>query len=125
MSNNNGLQADPLFVGVTRPPMRWGVTYSGLLINGVLVVEMFLLTKNMLWLLAFIPIHGVLALLLLNDNRYFELVGLWGKTKGWNWCFGNSHYWQANSYSPTRYSLADSNGRRTPRKHSPSNLTGS
>ena len=79
MSNNNGLQADPLFVGVTRPPMRWGVTYSGLLINGVLVVEMFLLTKNMLWLLAFIPIHGVLALLLLNDNRYFEACRLVGQ----------------------------------------------
>jgi type IV secretion system protein VirB3 len=105
--------------------MRWGVTYSGLLINGVLVVEMFLLTKNMLWLLAFFPIHAVLALLLLNDNRYFELLGLWGKTKGWNWSFGNSRYWKANSYSPTRFSLPDKNGRRTPSKHTPSSLTGS
>jgi len=30
---NAGLTADPLIVGATRPPMRWGVTYSALLVN--------------------------------------------------------------------------------------------
>jgi type IV secretory pathway TraG/TraD family ATPase VirD4 len=30
-----GLTQDPLFVGATRPPMRWGVTYSALLFNMV------------------------------------------------------------------------------------------
>ena len=30
---NAGLIADPLFVGATRPPMRWGVTYAALLFN--------------------------------------------------------------------------------------------
>lgn len=34
-----GLVRDPLFVGATRPPMRWGVTYSALLFN--LVFTMF------------------------------------------------------------------------------------
>ena len=32
---NLGLQTDLLFVGATRPPMRWGVTYSALLVNVV------------------------------------------------------------------------------------------
>jgi type IV secretory pathway TraG/TraD family ATPase VirD4 len=32
-ARNSGLIADPLFVGATRPPMRWGVTYSALLFN--------------------------------------------------------------------------------------------
>ena len=32
---NAGLTEDPLFVGATRPPMRWGVTYSALLFNMV------------------------------------------------------------------------------------------
>ena len=36
---NSGLTADPLFLGATRPPMRWGVTYSALLFN--LVFSMF------------------------------------------------------------------------------------
>ena len=32
---NAGLIADPLFVGATRPPMRWGVPYAALLFNMV------------------------------------------------------------------------------------------
>ena len=51
-ARNAGLTADPLFVGVTRPPMRWGVTYSGLLLNGLFTMEAFLVTKDLLWLLA-------------------------------------------------------------------------
>src|ERR1022692_2978634 len=35
---NTGLMADPLFVGATRPPMRWGVTYSALLFNMVFTI---------------------------------------------------------------------------------------
>ena len=50
-----GLTADPLFVGATRPPMRWGVTYSALLVNGVFTMEVFLLTKNLLTLLLALP----------------------------------------------------------------------
>jgi len=46
-SLNSGVTADPLFVGATRPPMRWGVTYSALLANGVFTMELFLLTKNL------------------------------------------------------------------------------
>ena len=35
VARNAGLVADPLFVGATRPPMRWGVTYAALLFNMV------------------------------------------------------------------------------------------
>ncbi len=28
-----GFTTDPLFLGATRPPMRWGVTYSALIFN--------------------------------------------------------------------------------------------
>ena len=49
--SNAGLTADPLFIGATRPPMRWGVTYSALLFNMVFTMEAFLLTKNLLTLL--------------------------------------------------------------------------
>jgi type IV secretory pathway TraG/TraD family ATPase VirD4 len=38
-ARNAGLTADVLFVGATRPPMRWGVTYAALLCN--LVFTMF------------------------------------------------------------------------------------
>ena len=66
---NLGLTADPLFVGATRPPMRWGVTYSALLFNMVFTMEVFLLTKNLLTLLLGAPIHGVCMLLCARDAR--------------------------------------------------------
>ena len=37
-TRNAGLIADPLFVGATRPPMRWGVTYAALLCNMVVTI---------------------------------------------------------------------------------------
>src|SRR3981081_3826652 len=78
---NAGLTADPLFVGVTRPPMRWGVTYSALLFNMVFTLEAFLLTRNLLTLLLCAPIHGVCALLCTRDPRFFDLALLWGRTR--------------------------------------------
>jgi type IV secretory pathway VirB3-like protein len=78
---NPGLIADPLFVGATRPPMRWGVTYSALLFNMVFTLETFLLTKNLLLLLVCGPIHGVCMLLCARDARFFDLVLLWARTR--------------------------------------------
>ena len=61
--------------------MRWGVTYSALLFNLVFTMEVFLLTKNLLTLLAGLPIHGVCALLCARDARFFDLLLLWGRTR--------------------------------------------
>jgi type IV secretion system protein VirB3 len=71
---NAGLIADPLFVGATRPPMRWGVTYAALLFNLVFTLEAFLVTRNLLTLLLFAPIHGLCALLCARDARFFALI---------------------------------------------------
>ena len=80
-TRNKGLRAEPLFVGATRPPMRWGVAYAALLFNLVFTMEAFLLTKNLLTLLLSVPIHGVCALLCARDPRFFDLVLLWGRTR--------------------------------------------
>ena len=37
-ARNAGVTADILFVGATRPPMRWGVTYAALLVNLVFTI---------------------------------------------------------------------------------------
>src|SRR5580658_6658720 len=71
---NAGLISDPLFVGATRPPMRWGVTYAALLFNLVFSLEIFLISKNLLSLLLAAPIHGICALLCARDPRFFDLV---------------------------------------------------
>ena len=106
-----GLTADPLFVAVTRPPMRWGVTFTALLFNMVFTMETFLLTKNLLTLLIAIPIHGVCALLCMHDARFFDLLMLWGKTR--MPAFLRSYrYWRAASCSPLALELPDDRGRR-------------
>ncbi len=108
---NQGVVLDPLFVGVTRPAMALGVTYSALLINGVMTVEMFLLTKNLLWLLIWFPVHGIFLLVCKNEPRFFDLLMLWGRTRGPG-LLSNVRYWKSNSYSPLKFDLPDRNGRR-------------
>ena len=110
-SANSGLTADALFVGATRPPMRWGVTYSALLVNGVFTMELFLLTKNLLTLLASLPIHGICALLCARDARFFDLVFLWGRTRI-PALLANARFWKSSSYSPLTLDLPDRRGRR-------------
>ena len=108
---NAGLTADPLFVAVTRPPMRWGVTYSALLLNLVFTMEVFLLTKNLLALLLVVPIHGICALLCLRDPRIFDLLLLWGRTRLPAYA-ANFRYWRASSYSALALDLPNRRGRR-------------
>ena len=98
-TRHKGLRAEPLFVGATRPPMRWGVAYAALLFNLVFTMEAFLLTKNLLTLLLSGPIHGVCALLCARDPRFFDLVLLWGRTR-MPALLGNLWVWKASSYSP-------------------------
>ena len=108
---NGGLTADSLFVGVTRPPMRWGVTYSALLFNLVFTMEIFLLSKNLLTLLLSLPVHGLCALLCARDARFFDLLLLWGRTR-LPACFGNLRLRRASSYSPLVLDLPNRRGRR-------------
>jgi len=108
---NAGLTADVLFVGATRPPMRWGVTYSALLFNLVFTMEVFLLTKNLLTLALAAPIHGVCALLCARDARFFDLILLWGRTRI-PALLANSRFWKASSYSPLLLDPPDWRGRR-------------
>ncbi len=110
-SRNAGLTADPLFVGATRPPMRWGVTYAALLFNMVFTMEAFLVTRNLLTLLVCAPIHGVCALLCARDARFFDLVLLWGRTR-LPAVLGTLRVWKASSYSALALDLPDACGRR-------------
>jgi type IV secretion system protein VirB3 len=108
---NAGVTVDPLFVAVTRPPMRWGVTFSALLFNLVFTMEIFLFTKNLLTLLIAIPIHGVCALLCVRDARCFDLLLLWGRTRMPAY-LGNARVWKASTTSPLSLDIGRGNGRQ-------------
>lgn len=94
-----GFTADTLFVGATRPPMRWGVTYSALICNLIFTLELFLASRNLLALLVALPIHGVCALLCAHDARCFDLLLLFARTRLLT-LLGNGRYWRASSYCP-------------------------
>lgn len=108
---NAGLTADPLFIGATRPSMLWGVTYSAVMLNAMCIMELFLLTKNLLILLIAAPIHGVCMLLCARDARFFDLVLLWGRTR-LPALLGNLAFWKASSFSPLIVDLPDARGFR-------------
>jgi type IV secretion system protein VirB3 len=99
VNTDTELTAEILFVGATRPAMRWGVSYGAILVNLVFTMEIFLVSKNLLTLLLALPIHGSCLLLCTRDARVFELLALWMRTRGLSYA-ANGHYWQASSYSP-------------------------
>jgi type IV secretion system protein VirB3 len=105
------LTRDPLFVGATRPSMRWGVTYPALLTNLVVTLELFLLTKNLLTLFIALPVHALSALLCARDPRIFDLALLWTRTHGIA-LVANGHLWHAASYSPLELTPPNTRGHR-------------
>lgn len=95
------LAADPLFVGLTRPTMKGGVTYQAAIVNLMISTSALVLTKNPAYLLIAVPIHGVFYGICARDPRAFELLQLWLQTKGWNLISRLFRsYWKASSYSP-------------------------
>jgi type IV secretion system protein VirB3 len=102
--------------------MRWGVTYSALLVNGVFTMEIFLLTKNLLTLALALPIHGLCALLCVRDARFFDLALLWVRTRI-PALLANARFWRSSSYAPLLLDLPSIRGRRrTPPRVLPSRV---
>lgn len=99
MSRNSGILVDTLFVGPTRPTTIAGVTWQAFLLNTIISMETFVWTHNLLWLATFIPLHGICYLICLHEPRAFELLFLWGQTKG-QALLSTFSYWRAATYSP-------------------------
>ncbi|MBM7072998.1 VirB3 family type IV secretion system protein [Shewanella sp. 202IG2-18] len=72
---------DLLFVSVTRPAMKWGVTLDIIIVASAFVAVLMIASKNPLTLLLYFPIHGVMYVLCLRDPRLLRLMLLWLKTK--------------------------------------------
>ena len=67
-------EQDPLVVGITRPLLLLGVTYSYFVIEGVLVTVLFLMGNKLGYLLMMIPLHSLGALLCRCDARFFDIL---------------------------------------------------
>ncbi|WP_228244142.1 type IV secretion system protein VirB3 [Porphyrobacter sp. GA68] len=91
------LRQDTLFVGLTRPQMFAGVTYSFFVINAVIAVELFLLFGSWWVLLVALGVHGLGVLLHLEEPR---IVDLWLTRVRQCPRIKNHRLWRCNSYRP-------------------------
>lgn len=96
---NAGVDVDTLYVGATRPTTIAGATWEAVTVNIMVTMNFFLFSRNLLWLLIFVPIHGICYLICLRDPRTFELIGLWGKAKA-QAIRSNIFHWHIETYSP-------------------------
>lgn len=99
------IQADPLFAGVTRPTMIWGVSYEAMIVNFMFTSILFVGSGNPLLIMVALPIHGIAYLVCLKDPRAFRFFYLWIITKGRSI---TRTYWGASTATPF------SNPRRNP-----------
>lgn len=100
---------DPLFLALTRPAMVGGVTYAALLVCGVVSLETFLVSRNLLTLGLFAPMYALAWLVCRAEPRAFELLMLAARD-GLPLKLGS--VWRAGSAAPLACGYPDWRGRR-------------
>ena len=87
----------PIHRALTRPQMFAGVTFNFFVINAVVTLELFLLTRSFLTLAAALVIHAIGYLACLREPRIFDLcitkVSRCPRVR-------NCQRWGCNSYTP-------------------------
>lgn len=97
MSHAPDIYSDTLFVGMTRPAMKLGIPVQALILEIMPVVIVVIATHNPLYLLALLPIHGILRLISANNPWIFSELWIWLNT--FVPCI-NTRFWGAASFSP-------------------------
>ena len=90
------LARDPVFGALTRPQMFAGVTYSYFVLNAVVTIELFLITKSFWALIAAVVLHVIGYLGCLREPRFFDL---WMTRVTRCPRVRNARFWRCNSYS--------------------------
>ena len=95
-----GVKTHVLVVGATRPAMIMGITYEAIVFITMAVGITYVFMENPLYLLTYVPLHGIAYLICMKDPRAFRLITKWLETKGR--CF-NRLLWQSASYTPVPF----------------------
>jgi type IV secretion system protein VirB3 len=77
--------------------MAFGVPYVAVLGNMLVTLELFLVTRNLLWLLTAIPLHALTFLVCLVEPRFFDLLQVWAVTRS-RARFAGRNRWGARTY---------------------------
>ncbi len=88
---------DPLFLGLTRPPLLLGVSYTFAALNGIISLLAFVITSKFFYLLVLLPgIHLIGWFICVKEPRAIEL--LIAKTSKCSICRNRMYYGGTNSY---------------------------
>lgn len=91
------LDSDPVFAALTRPQMIGGVTYPYMVLNLIVTLEVFLVTRSF-WALGIAAVvHAVGYVGSLREPRFFDL---WMTRLQTCPRVRNFGFWGGNSYRP-------------------------
>lgn len=71
---NGQIKADTLFLGLTRPPMLFGVSYAFTLLNFLLCIILYLIYVQFKFIFLIFPIHLVGYYLCSKEPLFIELI---------------------------------------------------
>ncbi len=97
MAGADMLVREPVFTALTRPQMFGGVTYTFFIVNALVTMEAFLITRSF-WVIAIaLLLHALGTLACMREPRIFDLWILRAQR-----CprLASFRYWQCNSYDP-------------------------
>jgi len=91
------VNTDPLFLGLTRPPMLLGVSYTFAALNGIIALLAFVITSKFFYLLVLLPtVHMIGWFICLKEPRAIEL--LMARTSKCSLCRNRMYHGGTNSY---------------------------
>ncbi len=97
MSSSGQLATDPLFLGLTRPSMLFGVSYTFAALNGICSLLAFIITNKFAFLLILLPgLHLIGWFICLKEPRAIELFI--ARTSKCNICRNRYYHGGTNSY---------------------------
>lgn len=92
---SEGLKTDSLFIGLTRPPMLFGVSYMYFIMNIMVCMMAYVATVNFKYMMIMFPIHGLGYYLCSREPLFLELFKV--RSEKCSRC-KNRLYHGANSY---------------------------
>ncbi|MDR0571514.1 MAG: VirB3 family type IV secretion system protein [Rickettsiales bacterium] len=94
---NGRIEADSLFLGLTRPSMILGVTYIYAGMNAIGSVMAFIMTSNFVYLLVLMPtLHIIAYIICLKEPLMLEIILM--RTGNFNQCYNKTFHGGLNSY---------------------------
>jgi len=96
MASSGELEADPLFLGLTRPAMMFGVSYTFAGMNFITVLFLFITTTKLQSFLLLFFLHGVGYYFSQREPLFMELFMV--RQQKCNKCRNRMYHGLTNSY---------------------------